>query len=278
MGPLAADLALALDPVRLAERIGMAPDPWQAALLRSTSRQLILNCTRQAGKSTVSAVLAVHEALYRPPALVLLLSPSLRQSTELFRKALEVYRALERPVPPEAETALRLELENGSRILSAPGKEGTIRGFSGVALLVIDEASRVPDELYQAVRPMLAVSDGRIVLLSTPFGKRGFFHHEWSEGGADWERVSVTAEQVPRIPGDWLARERERIGACEVVMLAAQRGERVVEQHVAEADRAVVELECAELAVLAAVGRGRRQMQSGDPRQAAGAEAFEQFE
>lgn len=167
---------------------------------------------RQSGKSTISSVLAVHEAVYRPGALVLVLSPSLRQSQELFRKCLDVYRALNRPVPPAAETKLTLELENGSRIVSLPGKEATIRGFSGAALLLVDEASRVPDALYQAVRPMLAVSGGRIVLLSTPFGKRGFFHHEWTAGGDDWHRAEVTAADVPRIPRDWLEAERRRIG------------------------------------------------------------------
>ena len=210
---LANDLALALDPVRLAERAGVTPDGWQADLLRSAERQLILLCSRQAGKSTVSAVLALHEALYRPSALVLLLSPSLRQSQELFRKIKDAYAALGAAVCPIAEeSALRLELTNGSRLVCLPGKEATIRGFSGVALLVVDEASRVPDELYMAVRPMLAVSGGRVVLLSTPFGKRGFFFKEWVEGGADWHRVKITAHDVPRIPPAWLARERERIG------------------------------------------------------------------
>lgn len=210
---LATDLAIALDPVRLADRAGIAADPWQADVLRSGARQLIMLASRQSGKSTISSVLAVHEAVYRPGALVLVLSPSLRQSQELFRKCLDVYSALDRPVPPAAETKLTLELENGSRIVSLPGKEATIRGFSGVALLLVDEASRVPDALYQAVRPMLAVSGGRIVLLSTPFGRRGFFHHEWTEGGEDWHRLRVTADDCPRISREWLDAERRRIPA-----------------------------------------------------------------
>lgn len=208
---IAADLAAALDPVRLAERAGITPDPWQADVLRSGARQTILLCSRQSGKSTVSAVLAVHEAVYRDAALVLLLSPSLRQSQELFRKVLDAYRALDRAVPASAETKLTLELDNGARIVSLPGKEATIRGFSGVTLLLVDEAARVPDELYQAVRPMLAVSGGRIVLLSTPFGKRGFFHHEWTEGGPGWRRHKITADQCPRIDPAWLAAERAQI-------------------------------------------------------------------
>jgi hypothetical protein len=133
---IAADLARALDPVRLAEAASIVPDPWQAEALRSCAPRILLNCSRQSGKSTVTAILAVHTALYEPGALVLLLSPSLRQSQELFRKALGVYRALGRPVPAEAENTLAVQLENHSRILSLPGKEHTVRGYSGVRLLV----------------------------------------------------------------------------------------------------------------------------------------------
>jgi hypothetical protein len=56
-----------------------------------------------------------------------------------------------------------LELANGTRIITLPCTEKTIRGYSNVSLLVIDEASRVEDVLLYAVRPMLAVSKGTIV-------------------------------------------------------------------------------------------------------------------
>jgi hypothetical protein len=220
------DLAIALDPVLLALRVGITPDPWQAALLRSHTRQAILLCSRQSGKSTISAVLAVHAAMYHAPSLVLVLSPSLRQSQELYRKVRTVFAAVREDAPKlSEESALALEMANGSRIVCLPGKEATIRGFSGVGLLLVDEASRVPDALYQAVRPMLAVSGGRIVLLSTPFGQRGFFYREWSEGGPDWHRAMVPATEVPRISPAWLEAERSQIGdwwyrqeyACEFV-------------------------------------------------------------
>jgi len=185
---LASDLCYALDPALLMEQIGLSPDPWQQTLLRSSAKRQILLCCRQSGKSTTTAVLALHEALYSPPALVLLLSPSLRQSQELFRKVIATYKGIDNPVPSTLESALRLELANGSRIISLPGKEETVRGFSGVSLIVVDEASRVANELYFSVRPMLAVSGGRLVCLSTPFGKRGFFFEEWENGGG-WERI-----------------------------------------------------------------------------------------
>lgn len=214
MLPLLTDLQMSLDPARLFTRtVGAAPDPWQARVLRSQARQLILNCSRQAGKSTTTAALSLHTALYQPGALVVLLAPALRQSQEVFRKIKQMAAALGLPNEAiERETALEIELARGGRVVCLPGKEATIRGFSAVSLLIVDEASRVPDALYRAVRPMLAVSGGRVVLLSSPFGKRGFFHAEWVDGGPGWERIEVPATMVPRIPAAFLVEERRALG------------------------------------------------------------------
>ena len=205
------DLLMALDPVEMARAADLVPDPWQVELLRSVSPRVLLNCTRQAGKSTMAAILAVHTALYETGSLVLLLSPSLRQSQELFKKALYGYQAVGGPVPSKTESALRLELENGSRIVSLPGKQDTVRGFSGVRLLVVDEAARVPGDLYFAVRPMLAVSGGRLLALSTPFGTRGWWYEAWRSEEA-WERYEVPATQCPRITREFLEEERQAMG------------------------------------------------------------------
>src|SRR5687767_9316016 len=114
----AADLAISLDPALLMERMGMPPDPWQSKMLRSSSKRILLNVHRQAGKSTSTGVLAAHTAVYKPGSLVLLLSPSLRQSGELFRKALDAYHVIGGATPADVENKLTLELANGSRILS----------------------------------------------------------------------------------------------------------------------------------------------------------------
>jgi len=191
----------------------MTPDPWQAGLLRCPSPRLLMLCSRQSGKSTTAAALALQAALLEPRSLVLLLSPTLRQSGELFRdKVKRLYNDLGRPVATVQDSALTMELANGSRIVSLPGDEETVRGYSGVRLLVIDEAARVPDPLYYAVRPMLAVSGGRLVALSTPFGRRGWFCDEWDSRNP-WERVRITADHCPRITAEFLAEERAALGS-----------------------------------------------------------------
>jgi len=199
--------------VELARRCAIEPDDWQKDLLESEDRQIIMLASRQSGKSLIAALIALHAALYQPNSLVLVLAPSQRQSQETYRRILESYLMLTGLPELERESSLKFELANGSRVLVLPGKEATIRGFSGASLLIVDEASRVEDSVYQALRPMIAVSGGRIILLSTPFGARGFFWSEWTQGGEDWRRVKITAAECPRIDPDWLKKERERIGS-----------------------------------------------------------------
>ena len=202
-----------LNIVNICRRLGLEPDPWQLDVLRGEHQRLLLNCSRQAGKSTVAALLAFINAMTMRDATILLLSRSQRQSAELFRKIADACRRLEAPNVKRL-TNFELEMKHGSRIISLPCSADTIRGYSAVDMLVIDEAARVPDELYRTVRPMLAVSQGRLMCMSTPNGKRGFFWEAWAHGGDDWQRIEIPASQVSRITPEFLAEERRNLGAA----------------------------------------------------------------
>lgn len=195
----------------MARAIGIELDPWQRNFLVSEEPRILLNVTRQGGKSTVSALKGLHRALYVDRSLVLIVSPGERQSVLLFEKLMTFYKDLGRPVPSRTENVFSLRLSNGSQIHALPGKDGTIRGFSNVNLMLIDEASRVPDPIIAAVRPMLAVSGGDLVAMSTPFGKRGWWYHAWEEGGDDWVRYEVPATACPRISPAFLAEEQRAL-------------------------------------------------------------------
>ncbi len=208
------DVLLAMNAANFArERLEFEPDPKQEALLVNRGRRVLLNCTRQWGKSTVTAVKALHRAWFAGGSLVLAVSPSARQSGEFLRKVEAFARKLKVKPKGDGDNEISLLLQNGSRIVGLPGSEATVRGFSAVGLILIDEAARVPDEMYRAVRPMLAVGDGDLWLMSTPFGKRGFFWEAWANGGAEWDRVSVPATECPRIKADFLEEEQASMGA-----------------------------------------------------------------
>ncbi len=192
-------------------KLGLEPDPWQIEVLDSKAPRLLLNCCRQAGKTTVVGILALLEALFKPMTRVLLVSRSHRQSKEMLRLMRFQHQLLGAHLLKTSSAEL-LEFTNLSRIVSMPCKEETIRGFAHVDLLVIDEAARVPDDLYRAVRPMLAVSKGRLICLSTPFGRRGFFWQSWARGGDDWQRIEVPVSKIPRIDPEFLEQERRALG------------------------------------------------------------------
>jgi hypothetical protein len=105
-------------------------------------------------------------------------------------------------------------LPNGSRIMGLPATEQTVRGFSPVALLLIDEAARVADAMYKALRPMLAVADGDLWMMSTPHGKQGFFYETWQNGGPAWHRISVPATEGSRISKAFLDEELKATGSA----------------------------------------------------------------
>jgi hypothetical protein len=192
------------------EMLDFHSDLWQQQVLDSSSKKVLLNCSRQSGKSSVSSILALHTAIFQPGSLVLMVSPSLRQSSELFRRFLTYMDLLPDMPARNEDTRLSLKLNNGSRVVSLPGTEGTIRGFSAVDLLIIDEAARVEDDLYFATKPMLAVSRGRMIALSTPWGKRGWFFNEFS-GGEGWQKHTIPATSCPRISPTFLEEERQSL-------------------------------------------------------------------
>jgi hypothetical protein len=208
---------------------GITADPWQETLLRSTAQRIIILATRQGGKSTSVATAALHVAEQDPPGDVIIGAVKQDQSAEMLRKSKTIYGITGSIFEEELDgdlkgnSILRVEMPNGSRILAVPGKAGTVRSFTA-KLLIIDEAAYVPDDFYKAVFPMLAVSHGRIVLLSTAHAKFGAFYDIWTEAPEwdfrlppeaqeeAWLKIKVPWTMCPRIRPAFIEAERARFG------------------------------------------------------------------
>jgi hypothetical protein len=198
----------------LMREAGMMPDPWQSQFIRSDSSRIILRCPRQSGKSESTACRHAARMLFRAPHFVLMFAPTRRQSVELFSALKRLLSPFSQVISWTEETQHSIRLENGSRAIALPATESTIRGFSKVSAVVVDEAAMTPRKLYRAVRPMLAMSRGEIDLLSTPKGKAGFFWETWqrAEAGERWTPYSVTWKDVARYDPDFIEEEREEHG------------------------------------------------------------------
>lgn len=208
---LVGNLIRAFDPVAFARDMDFHPYDWQTEFLRSSDLKVIFNCCRQSGKSTITSIKTLHTSLFNEESLILLLSPSQRQSGELFKKIITFYHKLKNVPRLIEDSATKCTFENGSRIISLPGKEGTIRGYSSADLVVVDEASRVDDDLIGSVTPMLGPKQGKLILLSTPWGKRGYFYKVW-EHRYNWKKYKLTADKCSHLTKEFLDDEREEHG------------------------------------------------------------------
>ena len=204
-------LLATLNPVYFAtEFLKFTPEPAQQKVLLAAvpCKRLALNCNRQWGKS----ILIAHRLFTHPNSTILIVAPAGRQSGETLRKVEEFLRILDLEFTTDGNNPHSAQLLNGSRVVALPAVDGTARGFSGVSMILFDEASRIRDRIYFAFRPMLAVSKGDLILVSTPNGRRGFFYHEMTATGPAanlWFRhAGPVGECLARIDLEFLEEEK----------------------------------------------------------------------
>lgn len=208
MTGFAQHVATALDPVLLARRVGIEPEPWQVRLLRSTAPRVLVCAARQVGKSSMIALLALHRALFWPGSLVPVVSSRQEASNEFLLKARAWARALDQPAE---ESVTTLRFSNGSRLLALPATPDTTRGYSAASMLILDEGAFIQDAVYSAVVPTLA-ADGRLLALSTPAGPLGWFWRSWQDETGTWERHRVRASESRQYTPERLADVRRLVG------------------------------------------------------------------
>ena len=197
-------------------------DKWQQSVL-DTDGNITIRSGRQVGKSEVIGAKGSDFAIKNPKTTTLIIAASQRQSSLIFEKVkANVDKECEETkhnLYLEPPTLTKIYLKNGSRIYSLPaGRTGYfIRGFT-IDLLIADEAAYIPEVVWNAVIPMIAVSRkargmGFIILLSTPFGKGGYFYDSFTD--TDFKQFHISSEDCDRIPKDFLKKEKERMTKAE---------------------------------------------------------------
>jgi hypothetical protein len=176
------------DPIVWAERVsGLVLDPWQRDVLLAKDARLAILCCRQSGKSTTVALKAAD--LVRRGGMAVVVAPSLRQSSLLFRTLNRLLVAGGESF--RHETATELETLRGGLALCLPGDR----------------------PMWATISPMLAAAPlAHQALLSTPAGASGEFHRVMTSHEPGWKRITVRANDCPRIASAFLARERIRLG------------------------------------------------------------------
>jgi hypothetical protein len=198
----------------LAQMTDFKWDNWQECVL-AYEGNITIRSGRQVGKSEVISAKAAQFAKKHAGTTTLIIAASQRQSSLLFEKTRAQIEADKEIEFAEEPTLTKMILKNGSKIYCLPaGRTGYfIRGFT-IDLLIADEAAYIPEEVWKAVIPMIAVSRqmrglGWIILLSTPFGKGGYYYLSFTD--VDFKQFHISSENCPRIPKDFLIKEKSRM-------------------------------------------------------------------
>lgn len=187
------DIALGLNRDLYLRSLGFKPYEWQTKILKDPSKRIIVNGSRQSGKSTIISAEACHAARFKNKALVIVEAPTQDQSSLDMEKILD-FIAHDRHYPKiERQNDKEIRLANGSKIRLVITTDKASRGYSNPDMIILDEASRIPDIVYRSgVRPMLTSNAKcELILISTPFGKDGFFYRAWFNTSDNWSKYEV---------------------------------------------------------------------------------------
>ena len=199
------------DPAEVLQVLGLTPDDWQTEYLASDADVRMLFSTRQAGKTEISAVCAVLACATTPELYAPIVASRLDQAAILARRAHRIIRKLQdagvtlpsMPVPQARYSPLQVPFDNGSRLHALPASECAVRGETATGPITVDEAARVPDEVWTGLLPQRAMTNSQLNLLTTPWYQSGRFFELWTardQEGVNRRRWRVIA------PPDYAAR------------------------------------------------------------------------
>jgi len=200
------------------------PIDYQTAALDCMDKKTLLLWARQTGKSTVAAMKALWYALWHDGATVLILSPKQRQSNRLFKKIRDFITISARKFPElnlatlvDRETQTIIEFFNGSEIIAMPVPDtgDNIRGFTA-HMIIIDEVANIKDEAWSAINPMLIVTHGSLLIISTPKGTRNFFYEAYRNEKLKYNSFGpVTSYDNPMSDREQIEADKERMTEFE---------------------------------------------------------------
>jgi hypothetical protein len=213
LAPKTVDLA---DPCSLFRSSGMQPDPAQVEILTTAAPRVAILWARQAGKTASVSCRSAHLAQSRREATVVICAGRVDQSKHLLRACRRFSGRGATATGTATELTIRYPATD-SRILVVPASD-TARGLTA-DLVVVEEASVVPDEIFHSVLLlMVSVTHGQVIILGTPGSEAGFFFDIWSAAPRwdpakptehGWLKSLRTWEDCPRID-PWTVDELRR--------------------------------------------------------------------
>ena len=189
-------------------KLNFHADKIQKSVLDHDAHRLILCCSRQWGKTTIIAIKALHTAIFQPGSEIVIISKSLKQAGLLLNTVCESAAVLGFPRKRVLGYEQSLHLPNGSKIFGVANSEKSSRGYTA-NIVIVDEAALVEDQVIGSASPTLSRTNGKLWLLSTPYGQTGLFYNVWHDKAlTDWFKVKATIEDSPYATPEFIAEQK----------------------------------------------------------------------
>ena len=188
--------------------------------LINDNRRVISMQPRQMGKSQTVAAYILWYSLFNNNKTVAILAYKADASMEILSRYQLMYENLPLWMQQGIKTWNKgdVELENGSKVITAATSNSGIRGKS-VNLLYVDEVSIVPnniaEEFFTAIYPVVSAGETtKIILTSTPLGYNHFwkFWNEAEQGNNGFVPLRVHYSEHPKRNTEWADEQRKILG------------------------------------------------------------------
>lgn len=197
------------------------PHDKQKLFHNSEARWRILDCGRRWGKTQCAIAEGIRLSLKKPKQRGWIVAPTYPLSQEDWRTLKEI--TPQKLIINEFKAERKFVFINKSEIdFRSADNESAMRG-AGLDFVILDEAARIKEDSWNALRPALSDKRGKGIFISTPKGKNWFYRlyllgKQKKEEYESWHFPANTNPYFPEdewieaknnYPADWFSQEYE---------------------------------------------------------------------
>jgi hypothetical protein len=198
------------------EVLGASPLPWQEDFLRAVARgerRISVRAGHGVGKSTVCSWALIWHMVTRYPQKSVVTAPT---AAQLFDALYSELKSWINKLPPILKDLFevfsdRINLKDApessfisARTSSSERPEALAGVHSENVLLIVDEASAVPEQVFEAAAGSMSGHSATTILISNPTRNSGLFYKTHHELAADWFRLHVSCINIPLVSSDFV--------------------------------------------------------------------------